>query len=141
MSYLSAYLRGASSEHCATMSTMDPRMVWKEKIRVCSNGNRNDGRNGVRTNALCALAMRRRRFEATCWSVMKDEIKQNNISWPEFDVDDGALCCLFGLGGASGPCDTPSSLSWAASMSKSYHPHTHTHNPVSHCSETPPTIV
>ena len=62
--------------------------------------------------------------------------------WTEFDADDAAepLCCLFGLGGASGPCDTPSSLSWAASMSKSYHPHTHTHNPVSHCSETPPKI-
>lgn len=56
--------------------------------------------------------------------------------WTEFEegVDDapGALCCLLGLGGASGPCDTPSSLSWAASMSKSYHPHAYTHNPVSH---------
>lgn len=56
----------------------------------------------------------------------------------EFDVDEAArpLCCLFGLGGASGPCDTPSSMSWAASISMSYHPHAYTHNPVSHCSET-----
>lgn len=39
-SYLSAYPRDESFEHCAKMTMTNLTTVWKEKIRDCSDGNR-----------------------------------------------------------------------------------------------------